>query len=161
MRKDLLEFTDGLRIAKTRSWVTCAYSGDKIPQGDHGILVRSKKYSESDESVTDESFPVWISLDYRDELETTLDEFEFDSKKPPEDISPKGDIRYSISQGKTNACAICQTQMNYNEHGVLFSNRTGSYGNTSWVHVRCIPTLCAGLGDSEEYNTEVITAQLL
>lgn len=161
MRKDLLEHTDGLRTAKTRTEVICAYSGDEIPRGTQALLVRSHRYSPEKQQIGDKTYSTWISSQYQSELEEALANFDYQSATPREDISPTGFIAYGTSKGSTSACPMCQDQVSKGTEAVVFRNRTNpDREQTVWCHQECISTLCGGLGNIEDYTNEILVNQI-
>lgn len=161
MREDLLEHTDGLRIATTRSDTICAYSGDTIPSGTDALLIRAYNYNTSKNELTNKSYAVWVKLKHQDDLREDLDSFNFRSSTPREDISPTGFIGYSTSKGHTHSCPICKERVPKGEDAVVFRNRSSpDREQTVWCHTKCVPMMCGGLGNIEDYTTKIVSANI-
>lgn len=157
MREDLLRTTDGMRIAKTRTDCTCAYDSSTIDQGEHGLLFRM----EDSRDDVDEVYSTWVSLDKRTQLEQDLANFDFENVEPREEISPSGSISYSKVKGKTISCLACGDSMSKGEEGVAFVNHTNRHrSSTAWCHVDCVSTVCGGLGNVNEYSTDIVAQRI-
>lgn len=153
MREDLLENTEGVRIAKTRADCECAYSGDTIPQGKHGLLFRMKDSRDGEDKV----YSTWVSIKKRTELEESLSGFDFEGADPRQEISPKGAIAYSKVKGETISCLACGDSMEKGEEGVSFVNYTNRHrSSTAWCHVGCVSLVCGALGRVDDYATDIV-----
>lgn len=153
MKEDLLDTTEGIRIAKTRTSCECAYSGDEIPQGEHGLLFRMQDSRDG----KDKTYSTWVSIKKRTELEHALSDFDFEDNEPREDISPSGSISYSKVKGKTISCLACEDSMEKGEEGVAFVNYTNRHRTrTAWCHVDCVPVVCGALGNVDDYAMDIV-----
>lgn len=160
MNKKLLDFSEGLYIAKPRKEVVCSFSGEIIPAGCDTILIQKFPYNPTADSLDHrDPRPVWIDLDHREELEETLSSFDFESKEPREEIA--GDILFVNCSGSYTYCPICENHITHGSESLSIHNYTEESAPTvAWIHKECIPFLCGGLGDMGDYYSEILAAQI-
>lgn len=157
MRRDLLDTTEGIRIAKTKTDCKCAYSGNIIPKGKHGLLFRMED-SRDDKDTT---YSTWVSIKKLAELKEALSNFDFDNAQPREDISPSGAISYSNVKGETISCLVCGESMEKGEEGIAFVNYTNRFrARTAWCHADCIPSVCDALENVNDHAPDIVAKMI-
>lgn len=154
MREDLLENSEGLRVQKTRTDCKCAYSGNIIPEGKHGLLLRMHDSRDNSTSV----YSTWVSIKEATNLRNSLIEYDFENNTPREEISPCGSISYSKVKGETISCLVCEKSIPKDSEGIAFVNYTNRHrSRTAWSHTYCISKLCDGIDNIQEHLPKLLS----